>query len=175
MIFVTGATGLVGSFLIRKLLDKGHSIKALKREGSDLNLVSEVYDQVNWVDGDLLDAVLLDRELKDVESVFHCAALVSFDGKNKELLNDTNVTGTEHVIPTTDYDIPNDATFKSMTDSIIVICNARYYYQVEFQADLLRDTFFIDKPNNKIIFKDSLRGVPVQVIIRDYFIESTTN
>ena len=98
MIFITGATGLVGSFLLKKLLLEGHQIKALKRKNSDLSLVSEVYEQVEWIDGDLLDAVLLDEALQGVETVFHCAALVNFDSRFKTLLEDINVTGTENIV-----------------------------------------------------------------------------
>jgi nucleoside-diphosphate-sugar epimerase len=98
MIFLTGATGLVGSFLLKKLLENGHRIKALKREDSDLNLVEDVYNQVEWVNGDLLDAPMLDKELVNVDTVFHCAALVSFDGRDKELLEDINVKGTENIV-----------------------------------------------------------------------------
>ena len=98
MIFVTGATGLVGSFILKKLLKEGLKVKALKREKSDLSLVEDVYEQVEWVNGDLLDAVLLSRELDGIETVFHCAALVSFDNKQKELLEDINITGTENIV-----------------------------------------------------------------------------
>jgi len=98
MIFITGATGLVGSFLLKKLLKEGHDIRALKREHSDCSLVQDVFSQVEWVNGDLLDSVFLDSLLDGVDTIFHCAALVNFDSRYKNLLEDINVTGTENIV-----------------------------------------------------------------------------
>ncbi|MGB4535915.1 MAG: GDP-mannose 4,6-dehydratase, partial [Tenuifilaceae bacterium] len=66
MIFVTGGTGLVGSHLLFELAQSGKKVKALKRKTSDTRLVERLFkyyangnpglfEQIEWVDGDLED------------------------------------------------------------------------------------------------------------------------
>lgn len=98
MIFVTGANGLVGSFIVRQLLDKGESVRALKRETSDLSLIQAFEKQIEWIEGDLLDYDILNEALKDVDYVIHTAAIVSFDPNDFQDLYITNVEGTANLV-----------------------------------------------------------------------------
>lgn len=52
MIFVTGANGFIGSYLVKTLLDKGHELLCLKRKTSDLFRVESVKAKIKWVDTD---------------------------------------------------------------------------------------------------------------------------
>lgn len=108
-VFVTGGTGLVGSHLLVKLHRAGCRIRALVRRNpsfTQLELVCGWYEQsfrelftsVEWVYGDTLDFVALCEQMKGMESVFHCAAVVSFNSKNSEELIRTNVQGTSNVV-----------------------------------------------------------------------------
>ncbi len=55
-IFITGATGLVGSHIARLLLARGYDkITALRRPGSRNDLVEDVEDRITWIDGDITD------------------------------------------------------------------------------------------------------------------------
>ena len=95
MIFVTGGTGLIGSFLLQELNKRGLAVRALYR--------SEVPKQspagVEWVQGDILDTNLLRAVLSaDVTHVFHCAGLVSYAPQDEELLQQVNVVGTAAVV-----------------------------------------------------------------------------
>ena len=47
--FVTGATGFIGSYLAKYLLDMGHDILCLKRDTSDLYRLEEYQDRIKWV------------------------------------------------------------------------------------------------------------------------------
>ena len=86
-VFVTGGTGLLGADLIRKLLESGlYEVHALKRSSSSLELVEDIESRVNWLDGDILDIEGLETGIKDVSIVFHCAAMVSFNKKDKQKL-----------------------------------------------------------------------------------------
>jgi len=71
--FVTGGTGLVGSYLLRALSEAGIETRALFREKAGEELAF-----ITWVEGALHDSVLLEREFASVTHVFHCAGLVSF-------------------------------------------------------------------------------------------------
>ncbi len=98
MIFVTGASGLIGSFICRKLVDEGHRVKALKRPATELNLLDDIKDKIHWIDGNLLNVSETENYLKGVDKVIHCAALVSYDQREEELIYQTNVEGTANLV-----------------------------------------------------------------------------
>jgi dihydroflavonol-4-reductase len=109
MRLVTGATGLVGSYVVCELLKQGFKVKALKRSQTSLQwfdgiakanaLTEEVLRQnLEWVEGTLEDIISLEDALEGVEKVYHCAAVVSFDKKDKDKLFETNVGGTANLV-----------------------------------------------------------------------------
>lgn len=95
MIFVTGASGLVGSHLIQSLIEKGLSVRALYRKNIP---VFKHADKVDWVKGDILDVISLDTSLQGVSQVYHCAAIVSFAPKQAVTMLQVNVEGTANVV-----------------------------------------------------------------------------
>ncbi len=92
-IFITGATGLVGSNLTKKLTEQNKKIKALYR--GEIPFTSA---NIEWIKGDLFDTVLLEEAMQDVDEVYHCAAKVSFYPKEKQQLFKTNVEGTANIV-----------------------------------------------------------------------------
>lgn len=98
MIFITGANGLVGSFIAKELLKEGHSVLALKRKNSDLSLLGEARDQIEWVEGDVFDLPLLENCISRVSHIVHCAAVISFHSGEKDLMYQTNVEGTRNLV-----------------------------------------------------------------------------
>lgn len=98
MVAVTGANGLLGSFIIRKLIEYNEPFIAIKRMGSDTSLLDDINEKIKWVDADILDVVALNEAFKEVTRVIHTAAIVSFNPKRaKEVLN-INVQGTRNVV-----------------------------------------------------------------------------
>lgn len=112
MIFITGCTGLLGSHLVAEIVkgqkseDKSQ-IKLLCRENSDLSLLKKVlsrYDfdeipnNIEFVYGDVLDYDVLEEAMRDVDEVYHCAAVVSFDASDKNSLMRVNVEGTRNMV-----------------------------------------------------------------------------
>ncbi len=109
MILVTGGTGFLGAHLLYKLTAKGNQVKALKRPGSSIQLTekifsyysnspAEIFKNIKWVDGDLLDIFSLIDAFEGVDQLYHTAAMVSLDsGDGRGLLN-TNVKGTANVV-----------------------------------------------------------------------------
>ncbi|CAM3486293.1 NAD-dependent epimerase/dehydratase family protein [Pontibacter korlensis] len=95
MVFVTGGSGLIGSFLIPELLRQGYQVKAIYR-GSIPAIAGT--DQVQWIEGDILDPALLRDALVGVKYVFHCAGLVSYAPQDEELLKQVNIEGTANVV-----------------------------------------------------------------------------
>jgi nucleoside-diphosphate-sugar epimerase len=98
MIGVTGANGLLGSFIVRKLIDEGRKFVAFKRRSSNTSLLEDVNDRIEWRDLDLLDPVAMDDSLKEVSSVIHSAALLSFNPRRASLITTVNTEGTRNVV-----------------------------------------------------------------------------
>ena len=95
MIFVTGGTGLVGAHLLFELTSAGKKVKALKRQTSNLLRVlrtfsyysensQDLFNQIEWVDGDILDHFSFEKYLNGVTEIYHCAAIVSFEKKERK-------------------------------------------------------------------------------------------
>lgn len=90
---VTGASGHIGNNICRRLLEEGIQVKALVR--NDQRSLEGL--NVELVKGDLLDDESLRRLLRDVDVVFHLAAVISIKGNSKGTLNDVNVEGTKRL------------------------------------------------------------------------------
>ncbi|MEP6514220.1 MAG: NAD-dependent epimerase/dehydratase family protein [Parafilimonas sp.] len=96
-ILVTGATGLVGSHLIKELTEQDKPVKALYRTAIPL---IKGADKTEWIKGDILDIASLEEAMHSVDYVYHCAAIVSFNPKRKKELYKTNVEGTANIVNT---------------------------------------------------------------------------
>ncbi|NDK39060.1 NAD-dependent epimerase/dehydratase family protein [Pseudoxanthomonas gei] len=92
-ILVTGATGKVGSRLLRRLAERGHHLRALVR---DLERNAALRNEhVELVQGDLLDPGSLAAAVRGVDAVVHCAAF--FRGAMPEQAHAVNELGTRHL------------------------------------------------------------------------------
>ncbi len=89
-ILVTGATGLVGKHLIRRI-GASKNVIALSRSGADV-------EGAKGVACDILDVALLEEVMQGVEKVYHCAAIVSFHKEQQEEIYRINVDGTANVV-----------------------------------------------------------------------------
>ncbi|MBI4219380.1 MAG: NAD-dependent epimerase/dehydratase family protein [Chloroflexi bacterium] len=91
-LLVTGATGFIGSWVARRLLQDGHTVRVLVRPGHDLDRLRAAGFEVS--PGDLLDRDSLSRATEGVIGVFHVAALYSFSARDKKQIYRVNVDGT---------------------------------------------------------------------------------
>ncbi|ASE62208.1 NAD-dependent epimerase/dehydratase family protein [Chryseobacterium indologenes] len=109
MVFVTGATGILGRIIVLELLKRGKEVRASKRPGSNLNEVRHSYrfytdnpddffNKIEWVDVNFNDPDSLQAALKGIEEVYHCAAKVSFHPKDEKEMYQTNIKGTERLL-----------------------------------------------------------------------------
>ena len=107
MILITGATGLVGSHLAMHLLENDQKIRAIYRDEKSIvktknlfEIYNKLYlfEKINWVKADINDISALDIAFADIEQVYHCAALISFDPKEEEKLRKTNIEGTANIV-----------------------------------------------------------------------------
>lgn len=101
---VTGATGLLGGSLVRRLADEGADLVCLVRDwipGSEL-IRSGVIDKVKTVRGDVCDQAVIERVLGEYEvnTVFHLAAqtIVGIANRNPVSTFESNIRGTWTVL-----------------------------------------------------------------------------
>ena len=98
MIFLTGATGLVGSFVAKQLVGEGYTVKCLVRPAADKKLLEDIHNNIVFVEGDIMDISLLRAHLKGVDCIIHCAAIISYCSNKQDLMFNTNVVGTANVV-----------------------------------------------------------------------------
>lgn len=108
MVLVTGGTGFLGAYIIKHLIDHGHTVRAIRRSSAlPFFIPQEILLQVEWVEGDVLDIVSLQDAMHGVTCVIHAAAIVSFDQKKRKEMYQVNVEGTGNIVNTAlDMGIP---------------------------------------------------------------------
>jgi nucleoside-diphosphate-sugar epimerase len=109
MVFVTGATGILGRIIVLELLKKGKTVRAAKRSASNIDEVKHSYqfytentddffNKIEWVNVDFDDIHSLQNALIGVTEIYHCAAKVSFHPKDEKEMYHTNIKGTENLL-----------------------------------------------------------------------------
>lgn len=102
MILVTGANGFVGSHIINQLIAKNLLVVGLIRNLNSINnhpiLTPQALHEVQWKIGDIVNPYDLQMAMQGITHVYHTAAIVSFDKKDKPLLYSVNVEGTRNVV-----------------------------------------------------------------------------
>ncbi|MGD0753151.1 MAG: SDR family oxidoreductase [Anaerolineales bacterium] len=96
MILVTGATGHIGNVLIRKLLDRGEKVRALIWRGEDTSPLKNL--DVEQVAGDVLDPTSLGPAMRDVDTIYHLAGIISIMPGRNPFVWRVNVEGTRNVL-----------------------------------------------------------------------------
>lgn len=95
-VFVTGATGFIGASITRELLNDGHAVKVLARQGSDQRNLAGL--PVEVCEGDLIDPVSLERGLKGCDVLYHAAADYRLWTRQPQVMYDINVGGTRNIL-----------------------------------------------------------------------------
>lgn len=95
---VTGATGFVGSAVVRHLLARGDAVRILRRPTSHLDLLGDATDRAEHAVGDVTDLESVLDATAGCHAVVHCAAAVAFGPGARDTLRRVNVAGTAHVV-----------------------------------------------------------------------------
>lgn len=105
-VLVTGSDGFIGSHLTEELVKKGFKVKAFVYYNSFNTwgwldtLPKEIMDNVEIFQGDVRDPNGVKEAMKDVDAVFHLAALIAipFSYHSPDTYVDTNIKGTLNVL-----------------------------------------------------------------------------
>ncbi len=111
MILVTGGTGLVGSHLLLHIIESrnigGEKVRAIYRNSASIEKAKSVFafykkefllQQIEWVQADITDVPSLEIAFQNIKTVYHCAALISFDPKDENKLRKINIEGTANIV-----------------------------------------------------------------------------
>jgi len=92
---VTGASGFIGSAVVRALLGRRASVVALVEPGADPSNLEGL--DLERIDVDVRDGEGMARAVRGCRAVFHVAALYRFWARNPDDFSDINLLGTRHV------------------------------------------------------------------------------
>ncbi len=93
---VTGANGFTGSYLVKNLLGKNYTVRALVRKTSNLDLLKDL--DVEYVYADLAKDEISKDIMKDVDVVYHVGAAFRTEGVPQSYFWDVNVEGTRKLL-----------------------------------------------------------------------------
>jgi dihydroflavonol-4-reductase len=88
---VTGASGFLGSHLVRALAARGDEVRVLARRKSNLDVLDGI--EFERTTGDVTDRRAVRRAMDGVTRVFHVAGRTSLRGQNREAVFAANLTG----------------------------------------------------------------------------------
>lgn len=95
-IFITGATGFIGTYLVRRLAQTAHELCCLVRETSDVRELEDL--GLSLVTGDVTDKDSVRAGMEGNDWVLHLANVYSFWEPDKQVYTDVNVKGTRNVM-----------------------------------------------------------------------------
>ncbi len=158
---VTGASGHVGNCLIRKLIEKGSEVIVLRHDDED-DLKNM---EVQIVEGNVLDKDSLNKLCHQADQVFHLAAKISIDEKEKELVYRTNVEGTKNVIAAC-----NEQKIKRLIhfSSIHTLDPFPMGQTLDETRPMIADTHMIyeksKKEGEKLVLEAAAKGLPAVIL-----------
>lgn len=94
--FVTGATGFIGGYFVRQLLERGHQVVALVRTPEKARHLADLGVELHK--GDITDRESLRAPMTGVDGVFHMAAWYKLGARDTSMAEPINVGGTRNVL-----------------------------------------------------------------------------
>ena len=91
-VLVTGSTGGIGTYVVKRLLEAGHTLRAFDIPAQPKN------DDYEYIAGDVRDLALLRRAAHGMDAAIHLAAIPYDIERQDELVLDTNLRGTWNVL-----------------------------------------------------------------------------
>ena len=132
---ITGSSGHVGSNLIRELSKQDYKIRCIDFDGD--HRAYEGFD-VELIKGDITNKESLHPIFKNVDIVFHTAALINLDRRYEKQIRQVNVEGTRNVC---------EAAVKAGVKKLIHFSSVDAFYRFPIEDPLLESRSLVDDPN----------------------------
>src|SRR3546814_13902903 len=95
-VFITGATGFIGKYLVLGLANQGHEVHALARPAASTKALEAA--GIRIFPGDLLDTGSVLEAMRACQHVYHLAGFARAWHRDRKTFHRVNVTGTSHVL-----------------------------------------------------------------------------
>lgn len=93
--FVTGATGFIGQWLVKRLLEDGHKVDVLVRKP---HLYNEKHENLTVIKGDITDPKSLEQIKPETDALFHLAGVIAYRKVDRPMMDKVNIEGTQNII-----------------------------------------------------------------------------
>lgn len=120
-IFITGSTGFIGTYLVKRLAQTKHKLHCLVREKSNTQLLKE--SDANIFVGDVTNKASILHGMQGCDWVVHLASSFVFWIPNNKVFYDVNVTGTQNVM---------ESALESGISKVVYISTAAVYGNAEW-------------------------------------------
>jgi dihydroflavonol-4-reductase len=130
---VTGSNGLIGSNIVRVLLEQGHVVRGLVRATSDLRALEGL--DVEQVPGDVLDRASLETAMHGCDVVFHTAGIFTYWDREQSQLESVVLEGTRNALEAAD----SQGVTRVVMTSSSVSCGSAPRPEPRDERDHLRD------------------------------------
>lgn len=120
-IFVTGGTGFIGAYLVKRLAQTKHELHCLVRENSNTQLLKETGANISI--GDVTDKASILKGMEGCDWVIHLASSFVFWVNNNKVFYDVNVTGTRNVM---------ESVLEKGVSKVVYISSAGVYGNAEW-------------------------------------------
>jgi len=185
MILVTGGTGLVGAHLLLHLIENGESVRAIYRNTATIEKTKSLFDQhqkqnlfqlINWVEADILDVPSLTLAFENIEFVYHCAAVISFDPKDENVLRKVNIEGTANIVNFCIHNkikklcyVSSIATLGDLAQNEIILSETS-----EWNPEIYHSDYAISKYGAELeVWRGFQEGLPVVIVNPGVILGST--
>lgn len=150
---ITGGSGHVGANLTRELIDQGIKVRCI-----DFDKDHKAFEglDIELIPGSVTDKESLDPIFNNVDIVFHTAAIISLERRNKNLLRLVNVEGTRNVC---------EAALKHRVKRLIHFSSVDAFTRYPLNEPLLEDRPLIENKNS---VPYDLSKADAQRIVLDY-------
>jgi dihydroflavonol-4-reductase len=95
-VFITGGTGFIGTYLVKRLLETEHQLLCLARKTSDTRFLKKA--GVDILIGDVTDKSSLLKGMEGRDCVLHLASSFVLWSLDNRIFHDVNVTGTRYIM-----------------------------------------------------------------------------